>query len=810
MRSAETLNTGLIPEKLTFTLDGLNQRFQHLSVITINAFQQEGDIFFNSAPQPKFTKRQKFFEEFRSMAAQGFSIVVCCENTGQKKRFEELALESDAAVDTVLGNIDEGFILKSEKQAVFSENRLFDRYINRIRFRRYKGGTTIHHISALKPGDFVVHVDHGIGRFCGLERVALGSLEKDCIKIEYESKAALSVPVEDLKKVQKYAIGEEGIKPRMNRLGGKAWERTKKKAKEELNRVVQELVELYASRKYFKGTGYPEDTTWMKEFEESFIYEDTPDQKKAADEVKVDLQQSCPMDRLLCGDAGFGKTEVAMRAAFKVVETGKQVAVLVPTTILAYQHFISFSERFRDYPVSVQMVSRFVEKQAASRILSDVEKGKVDIIIGTHRLLSKDVEFHELGLLILDEEQRFGVRQKEKIKHFKTQIEVLAMTATPIPRTLQLSLLGARDLSLINTPPRNRMPVHTRIVEKDRRIIREAIIREKARGGQVYFVHNRVQSIEGARDSVAEAVPQATVSIAHGQMPERELEGVMRRFIDKEIDVLVCSAIIESGLDIPNVNTIIINDASRFGLSQLYQLRGRVGRSSIQAYAFLVIKSLSGLKDDAVRRLKTLEQLTEFGSGFQVAMRDLEIRGAGNLLGTRQHGLMSLIGFEMYNTLLKEALLEIKEKKKVTRTDPVVRIETKAFIPHDYIPDNSQRLEIYRRLSHVESLEAIDEIGEELRDRFGSLPAPAKTLLDIIAVRFIASTVMAAAVNIKSGYLSMEFGGDQSLAPEELGKIIKKLPEDIEIKYDTPFTICVPIPHEDGLTAGKKILRNLL
>jgi transcription-repair coupling factor (superfamily II helicase) len=781
------------------------------TVVTARPFQQPGDVFFDGRPQPLFKEKgPDFFAMFRELLNGGFSVTVLCENTGQKRRFEALALEAETPVNTVLGGLDEGFVLEQDKIAVFSENRLFNRYLKRMRFRRYKGGTAVHHVSVLKKGDTVVHAEHGIGRFLGLERVKVGRSEKDCIKIEYEEKALLSVPVEDLRKVQKYSAGEDTARPPLSRLGGKAWARAKARTKKEVDRIVHELAGLYAQRKYFKGTAYATDTTWQKEFEDAFIYDDTPDQSKATGDVKTDLEKDVPMDRLLCGDAGFGKTEVAIRAVFKVVEAGKQVGVLVPTTILAYQHFHSFSERFRDYPVKVGMVSRFVQPREAAASLAALARGALDILIGTHRLLSRDVTFKDLGLLIVDEEHRFGVRHKEKLKTLKTQVDVLALTATPIPRTLQLSLIGARDLSIINTPPRNRIPIRTRVVEADRQVVREAVIRERARGGQVYFVHNRVHSIAWAAETVRAAVPQARIGIAHGQMAERELEAVMRRFIDGEIDVLVCSAIIESGLDIPNVNTIIINDADTFGLSQLYQLRGRVGRSSVQAYAVLVVRSFAGLTDDAKKRLKTLEQLTEFGSGFQVAMRDLEIRGAGNLMGVKQHGLISLVGFEMYNTLLEEALADIKAQEKIVRTEPVIRVAARAFIPHGYIEDNAQRLEFYQRLSRVDTLAHVDEIGSEMRDRYGGPPPEVGALLHIVAVRFVASRIGAAAVSIGGGCLTLEFSPEVTPGAEALGRIIRNLPKDIEIGYGTPLSIRVPLTAADGLAQARKILPGLL
>ncbi|MBL8025458.1 MAG: transcription-repair coupling factor, partial [Fibrobacteres bacterium] len=662
LESARPGKDDLAPEKLLTNKTLFNLALSKLSVLTVQPFKSETSIDFNSKSQPIYNRPGSgYFEEFKALANSGYRIVVACENAGQEKRFKELALEAKAEIETAVGAIEEGFVLDTEKFALFSENRLLNRYQGRVRFRRYKGGTTLHHISSLKTGDIVVHVDHGIGRFLGLERIKIGRLEKDCIKIEYKDKATLSVPVEDLNKVSKYSASEEAVAPELTALGGKQWDRTKSKAKEELNKIVSGLVQVYAQRQFGRGYEYEEDSTMQTEFEESFIYDDTPDQERTTKEIKGDLYRKQPMDRLLCGDAGFGKTEVAMRAAFKVIESGRQVAVLVPTTLLAFQHFQSFSERFRDYPFNVGIVSRFSSPKEAAATLSGTKGGEIDILIGTHRLLGKDIGFKSLGLLIIDEEHKFGVKHKEKLKTLKAQVDVLSMTATPIPRTLQFSLLGVRDMSLISTPPRNRLPIHTRVLEEDKNAIREAVLREKARGGQVFFLHNRVQTIDRAADELREAIPGVSIAVAHGQMGEDEMESVMLDFIKRKTDMLICSTIIESGIDIPNANTIIVRDADHLGLSQLYQLRGRVGRSSIQAYALLMVESYARLTAEGKSRLKAMEQLTEFGSGFQVSMRDLEIRGAGNMLGVKQHGTMCQVGFEMYSELLNEAVLEVKE-----------------------------------------------------------------------------------------------------------------------------------------------------
>jgi transcription-repair coupling factor (superfamily II helicase) len=811
LQSARSKEDDLPPEKLLTNRTVFNLALSKFAKLTIQPFKSDGCIDFNSQSQPIYNRQGSgYFEEFKALEEKGYKIVVACENGGQEKRFRELAVEAGVEIGTAIGALEEGFVLDNEKFALFSENRLLNRYQGRVRFRRYKGGTTLHHISSLKVGDIVVHVDHGIGRFLGLERIKVGRLEKDCIKIEYKDKATLSVPIENLNKVSKYSAGEDAVAPELTALGGRAWDKAKSKAKEELNKVVSGLVQVYAQRQFGRGFQYEEDSSMQSEFEESFIYEDTPDQARVTEEIKSDLRREQPMDRLLCGDAGFGKTEVALRAAFKITETGRQVAVLVPTTLLAFQHFQSFSERFRDYPMKIGMVSRFSTPKEAALTLAQAKSGDVDIMIGTHRLLSRDIGFKSLGLLVIDEEHKFGVKHKEKLKELKAQVDVLSMTATPIPRTLQFSLLGVRDMSLISTPPRNRLPIHTRVLEEDKNAIREAILREKARGGQIFFLHNRVQTIDRAADELREAVSGVTFAVAHGQMDEGEMESVMMDFIKRKIDVLVCSTIVESGIDIPNANTIIVRDADHLGLSQLYQLRGRVGRSSIQAYALLMVESYARMTGEGKARLKALEQLTEFGSGFQVSMRDLEIRGAGNMLGVKQHGLMCQVGFEMYSELLNEAVLEVKENRKVTRTDPLVKMEARAFIPGEYIEETGQRLAIYHRLSRAKSIAEIDDMRDELNDRFGAVPESVEALINVIVVKFVASRIEASGVSIRVGRVIVEFDSTEYLSTERLAALLDKLPSRTAIRYEKPFALDIPTEGSDELAGARKVLQVII
>ncbi len=809
--TAERKSDDYSPEKLLVGIDRFTEKHSTFARLTVNQFKADGVLDFNTTSQPIYSRAGTgYFDEFKFLTEKGFVITVACENEGQAKRFSDLTKEAGVDIAVVVGALEEGFLLNDEKYALFSENRLLNRYQGRTRFRKYKGGTTLHHISSLKAGDIVVHSDHGIGKFICLERIKVGRIEKDCIRIEYRDKAILSVPVEDLNKVQKYSVSDDGITPELTPLGGRVWERTKSKAREELNKIVSGLVQVYAQRQFDRGYSYDDNTSLLKEFEDAFIYEETPDQRKATDEIIADLFRKRPMDRLLCGDAGFGKTEVAMRAAFKVIEAGYQVALLVPTTLLALQHYQSFSERFRDFPARIDLISRFSStKEAVSKIKNALD-GNVDILIGTHRLLSKDIDFKKLGLLIIDEEHKFGVRHKEKLKALKARVDVLSMTATPIPRTLQFSLLGVRDMSLISTPPLNRLPVHTRIIEEDRTTIRETIIRERTRGGQLFFLHNKVQTIDTAADEIRELVPGLVVGVAHGQMHEDQMESVVFDFINKKIDLLVTSTIIESGVDIPNANTIIIRNADCFGLSQLYQLRGRVGRSSIQGYALLMVSSFARLTKEAQARLKAMEQLTEFGSGFQVAMRDLEIRGAGNMLGTRQHGLMCQVGFEMYSELLNEAVVEVKENKKVTKTDPFVRMDSKAYIPAEYIEETGQRLAIYHRLSRAKSLSEIDDMKEELKDRYGVPPEEVVSLINVIAIKFIASKIQSTGVSVKKGSVSLEFSSAVPLDTSALAAILSRLPKNTTIRYEKPLALDIPTAFGvDELFAAREAIKVL-
>ncbi|MBM3265182.1 MAG: transcription-repair coupling factor, partial [candidate division Zixibacteria bacterium] len=568
---------------------------------------------------------------------QGAAIHVVCDNEGQMERLEEIMGGSARLVYLSVGTLHTGFLIPDIPLVILTDAEIFSRYRRKRRTKAFREGVVIEDFTSLREGDFVVHIDHGIGKYAGLQRLKVDERERDCLTVLYGEGDRLYIPIEQLHRVQKY-IGADSEAPTLSRLGGKAWEQAKTRAQKAVRDIAEDLVRLYAARQNNPGHAFSSDTPWQREMEDSFIYDETPDQLRAAEDVKADMERSSPMDRLICGDVGYGKTEVAIRAAFKAVMEGKQVAVLVPTTILAHQHLTTFRERLADYPVTIRMLSRFVDAPEQRKVLEGIRQGAVDIVIGTHRMIQKDVGFKDLGLLVIDEEQRFGVTHKERLKQLKHTVDAITMTATPIPRTLHMALVGARDMTLINTPPKDRLPVHTEVVRFSEETIREAILREVDRGGQVFFVHNRVQSIEAMTEFLHKLVPEATFVVGHGQMEEHELENVMVGFMDRKYDCLVSTMIIESGLDIPNVNTILINRADRFGLAQLYQLRGRVGRSNHRAHAYLMIPASGAVTQDARKRLGVIAEYTALGSGFHIAMRDLEIRGAGNLLGIQQHG----------------------------------------------------------------------------------------------------------------------------------------------------------------------------
>ena len=667
------------------------------------------------------------------------------------------------------GSLSHGFEYVNDKFAVLSEKDAFsdEKKNRRKRRKKSKDATAIQNISDLKVGDYVVHENHGIGIFKGIEQIITDGVSKDYIKIGYAKEDVLYVPINQMDIVQKY-IGGEATKPKLNRLGGTGWAKAKARAKQAAFISAKELVDLYAQRQKSQGYKYSPDTLWQKEFEEEFEYEETDDQLTAIQEIKEDMEEGKVMDRLLCGDVGFGKTEVAIRAAFKTVQESKQVAYLVPTTILARQHYMTFVERMENYPVKIEMMSRFRTPKQQKETIENLAKGKTDIVIGTHRILSNDMQFKDLGLVIIDEEQRFGVRHKDKLKELRKNVNVLSLSATPIPRTLHMSMTGIRDMSVLTEPPEDRIPIQTYVLDYDTECIKDAIHRELARNGQVYYLYNRVTNIADVTSKLQSLVPEARFAYAHGQMSQKELEDIMMDFLDGEIDVLVCTTIIETGLDIPNVNTIIISDADKMGLSQLYQLRGRVGRSTRTSYAYLMYARNKVLNTDAEKRLRTIKEFTEFGSGFRVAMKDLEIRGAGNLLGAEQHGHMDSVGYELYCKLLNEAVSQLKGEPVKKEFETLIDIKLNAFIPSSYIASEEQKLEMYKRISLITDKNDYYDVQEELEDRYGDIPRAVNNLLDVAHIK--AEAHKAGAVNVKQtgNKVLIYFTSDAPISGEKL------------------------------------------
>ena len=668
--------------------------------------------------------------------ARGLNLIESLQREGIEAKFSENPETEISGVMITPGSLSGGFEYPELKLVFISDRDVFRQ--TKKKKRAVSKKNAISSVSDLAPGDYVVHINHGIGKYLGQELVTAGGVTKDYLKLQYGGSDFLYVPATQLDMIHKYVGGKEQLK--LNRLGGKEWKNTKSRVKASCEELAKGLIKLYAERETIKGHSFSSDTPWQQEFEESFPYTETPDQLKSINEVKEDMEKSYPMDRLLCGDVGYGKTEVAIRAAFKCVMDGKQVAYLAPTTVLALQHFNTFRDRMSDFAVRVEMLSRFRTPAQQKKIVEKVNNGEIDVLIGTHRILQKDVKFPSLGLLVIDEEQRFGVKHKERMKELKTNVDVLTMTATPIPRTLHMSMIGIRDISTINTPPKDRYPVRTYVLEQNMSIVKDAIVREISRGGQVYYLFNRVDGISAAANRIKELVPDATVAYAHGQMREGELEKIMLDVSRGDVDVLVCTSIIETGLDIPNVNTIIIEDADRLGLSQLYQLRGRVGRSDKMAYAYLMYKKDKVLSEVARKRLSALRDFTEFGSGFKIALRDLEIRGAGNVLGPEQHGHMDSVGYELYCMMLEDEIRSQKGEASAI-TDVTVDIEIDAYIPKNYIRNDDTRIDIYSRIAKISSEAEYNEMEDELRDRFGEYSNAVSNLLEIALLKNVASDV---------------------------------------------------------------------
>lgn len=671
------------------------------------------------------------------------------------------------------GSLHKGFEYSQIKFVVISESEIIGKKKKKRKQKKNKNGRAIDSFTDLRVGDYIVHENHGVGVFRGIEKIEIDGISKDFIKISYKDGGNLYITTNQLDVIQKY-IGAEGKKPKLNKLGAAEWKKAKTRVKKEVEILAKDLVALYAKREMQEGYVYSEDTLWQKEFEEMFPFEETDDQVSAIEDTKKDMESTKIMDRLICGDVGYGKTEIAIRAAFKVVQDGKQVAYLVPTTILAQQHHNNFVQRMKDFPVRVEMLSRFKTAKEQKKIIDDLNRGLVDILIGTHRVLSKDVKYKDLGLLIVDEEQRFGVSHKEKIKKLKENIDVLTLTATPIPRTLHMSLIGIRDMSILEEPPEERQPIQTYVLEHNEELIKDAIYRELGRGGQVYYVYNRVKNIDLVATKISTIVPEANVAFAHGQMGERELENIMFDFINGDIDVLVSTTIIETGLDIQNVNTIIVENADRMGLSQLYQLRGRVGRSNRVAYAYLMYKKDKILQEIAEKRLQAIKEFTEFGSGFKIAMRDLEIRGAGNILGARQHGHMDAVGYDLYCKLLEEAVDKISNKTHKERFETAIELNVDAFIPDKYIKDEVRKIEAYKKIASIQNEEDYLDIKDELIDRYGDMPKAVVNLLDIALIKAIANQAEIISIKQKDINYILEVKRDAAINPNKIPSLVKK------------------------------------
>jgi transcription-repair coupling factor (superfamily II helicase) len=733
-------------------------------------------IPFHAKPQPSFNKNfDLLIRHLHEMKAAGYETYICSENP---KQFDRLAaifkeLKADVAFLPVEIPLHEGFIDEDLKIEVLTDHQIFQRY---HQYKVRQGFTkdqalTVRVLRELSPGDFVTHIDHGIAKFAGLQTIEIGGQKQEAARLNFKNNDIVYVSIHSLHKISKY-LGKEGETPQLSKLGSDAWKQLKARTKKKIKDIAAELIKLYASRRAAKGHAFPPDDVLQTELEASFLYEDTPDQYKSTQDVKADMEKPYPMDRLICGDVGFGKTEVAIRAAFKAVTDGKQVAILVPTTILALQHWRTFGERLVDFPVTVDYLNRFRTAKEKKDILAKLKTGEIDIVIGTHALLGKEVGFKDLGLLVVDEEQKFGVASKEKLRAMKVNVDTLTLTATPIPRTLQFSLMAARDLSVIRTPPPNRQPIHTEIRVFDEDLIREVILLELNRGGQVYFVHNRVNDLPAMVDALKRLCPEADVAMAHGQMDAEHLEKVLVDFIDRKFDVLACTNIIETGLDIPNANTIVINRADMFGLSDLHQLRGRVGRSNQKAYCYLFAPPMSVLTQEARKRLKTIEEFSDLGSGFQVAMRDLDIRGAGNLLGGEQSGFIADIGFETYQKILDEAIQELKEtdfkdifKEEIAQKGNYVRdvtIETdvEMLIPMEYVTNTQERLNLYTELNSIENEVGIEAFAQRLQDRFGKIPAPVNALFDGLRLQWLCKKIGFERLIFKGGKLRCYFLGD--------------------------------------------------
>jgi transcription-repair coupling factor (superfamily II helicase) len=781
----KTINMTSIEKAAGFLKTTYDENFRE---ITLSGFGGVLDLIIN---------------EIKDKKDKGYKTIILC---GSKPRGERLVntlrdrgIESNyrdeiksiqfGEIIITFGSLNKGFEYPDLKLCVISDKELFGEAKRKAKKKNQKGVSKIKSFAELKPGDYIVHVNHGIGVYKGIKQLEVENHKKDYLELSYSGDDKLFVPVEQLDLVQKY-IGSDGNSPKINKLGGNEWNKAKNKVKKSINEIAEELVKLYAIRSTLNGYTYSKDTMWQKQFEEEFPYDETPDQISAIEDIKNDMEIGKVMDRLICGDVGYGKTEVAIRTAFKAVMDGKQVAFLVPTTILAEQHYTNLKKRFFDFPVTVDMISRFRTSAQQKATIKSLKEGNIDILIGTHRILQKDVLFKDLGLLIVDEEQRFGVTHKEKIKNLKRNIDVLTLTATPIPRTLHMSLTGVRDISVMETPPEERYPVQTYVVEYNDQLIRDAVMRELNRGGQVFFVYNRVETIKDMASKLSKLIPEAKVAVAHGQMTERQLETEMFAFMNKEYDILLCTTIIETGIDIQNVNTMVIYDADKMGLSQLYQLRGRVGRTNRMAYAYFTYRKDKMLTEVAEKRLKAIKEFTELGSGFKIAMRDLEIRGAGNMMGSAQHGHMAAIGYDLYCRMLEDAIKQYKGDIEKEPIETSIELKVDAYIPSSYIENEVQKIEIYKKIASIESRDEFTDIQEELEDRYSNIPISVANLMDIAYIKSLARQIGIVDVRDRIESINFKFEDKDRITDKLIQGLIKNYKRRIVFKSeDKPIIV---------------------
>lgn len=795
-----------------------------------------GSIRFTSIHTFHYREMQQFFNqmpmiqtEVQGWNKKGVTVIVMAENTERAEQiqttFKEFNIEAilkqpsdeieEGKIQILPYTVQTGFELIEEKIAVLTEKEMFNRPAKKRRRQlNISNAERIKNYNELNPGDYVVHVNHGIGKYLGMETLEIKGIHQDYLSIQYQNSDRVLIPVNQLDLIQKY-VSAEGKSPRIHKLGGTTWAKTKSRVQKQVEDIADQLIDLYAERESRKGFAFSENGSYYQDFEGTFPYTETPDQERSIKEVSADMEKEKPMDRLVVGDVGYGKTEVAMRAAFKAVNDGKQVAFLVPTTVLAQQHYESFIERFVDFPVEIEMLSRFRTAKQANEIKTKLRKGRIDIVIGTHSLLSKGIKFQDLGLLVIDEEQRFGVKHKERIKSLKKDVDVLTLTATPIPRTLHMSLVGARDLSVIETPPANRYPVQTYVLEMNALVIREAIEREMARGGQVFFLHNRVGTIEQRVQSIQDLVPDARITYIHGRLNQAQIENVLVGFLQGDYDVLVTTTIIETGVDMPNVNTLLVEDADRMGLSQLYQLRGRVGRSNRVAYAYFMYEQNKILTEESEKRLQAIKDFTELGSGFKIAMRDLSIRGAGNLLGQQQSGFIDSVGFDLYSQMLQEAVARKQGTEVEEKTAAEIDVDVDAYIPTSYVPDERQKIELYKRIRSLSGEEEFIELQDEFIDRFGDFPQEVDDLLVISLIKYYSDRILLETIKQRENRVIVTFSerGAKVMPIQEIFRALDGIPLQVDIQTDgqlaVAFFLSKDVHNYEWLQHILKFVRNL-